>query len=88
MENIIEIKNLKKHFGEIHAVDDITFNVERGTLFAFLGLNGAGKSTTINILCTLLQKDGGSVVIDGLNLDVDDNEIKKKNRYSFSKYRS
>ncbi len=77
MDNIIEIKNLKKHFGEIKAVDDVSFSVERGTLFAFLGLNGAGKSTTINILCTLLKKDEGSVVIDGHNLDEDDFEIKK-----------
>ncbi|HOO22364.1 MAG TPA: ATP-binding cassette domain-containing protein [Clostridia bacterium] len=69
MSSIIEIDNLKKYFGDVKAVDGISFSVERGSLFAFLGLNGAGKSTTINILCTLLKKDHGDVVIDGYNLD-------------------
>ena len=78
MSNIIQINNLTKTYGDITAVDNISFNVERGSLFAFLGINGAGKSTTINILCTLLQKDSGSVNIDGFNLDKDDFEIKKR----------
>ncbi len=69
MENIIEIKNLNKSFGEVHAVNDLSFNVKRGELFAFLGVNGAGKSTTISIMCGTLDKDGGSVVIDGLDGD-------------------
>ena len=51
MENIIEIKNLNKSFGEVHAVNDLSFNVKKGELFAFLGVNGAGKSTTISIMC-------------------------------------
>ena len=54
--NAIEITGLKKSFGDIKAVDDISFFVKRGSLFAFLGLNGAGKSTTINIICTLLKR--------------------------------
>ena len=69
MENIIEIKNLNKSFGEVHAVNDLSFNVKKGELFAFLGVNGAGKSTTISIMCGTLDKDGGSVVIDGLDGD-------------------
>ena len=59
MSHIIDIRNLKKFFGDIKAVDDITFSVEEGELFAFLGLNGAGKSTTINILVGVLKRDSG-----------------------------
>lgn len=69
MRNIIEIKNLKKHFKGVKAVDDVSFQVREGELFAFLGLNGAGKSTTINIICSSLKKDSGQVIIDGLNID-------------------
>ncbi len=76
MNNIIEIHNLVKCFGEIRAVDGIDFSVERGDLFAFLGLNGAGKSTTINILCSILPKDGGSVTIGGYDLDRQADKIK------------
>ncbi|MBQ5773021.1 MAG: ATP-binding cassette domain-containing protein, partial [Clostridia bacterium] len=51
MKNVIEISHLCKSFGQIRAVDDLSFSVREGELFAFLGLNGAGKSTTISILC-------------------------------------
>jgi multidrug/hemolysin transport system ATP-binding protein len=78
MENIIEIKNLKKSFGEIKAVNDLTFSVKQGELFAFLGENGAGKSTTISIFCGQLQKDGGEIVIDGENLEDNLFSIKQK----------
>lgn len=53
--SIIRVENLVKKFGNITAVDDISFDVEEGTIFGFLGPNGAGKTTTINILCTLLS---------------------------------
>lgn len=76
--SIIEIKNLKKSYQMIKAVDDITFEVREGELFAFLGLNGAGKSTTISIICGLLQKDGGDFLVDGLNLDKSLDQIKHK----------
>ncbi len=78
MSNIIEIKNLKKSYGDVKAVDDISFNVKEGSLFAFLGLNGAGKSTTINIICSILKKDSGTIIVDGLDLDKDSDEIKSK----------
>lgn len=65
MKNIIEIKNLSKSFGEVKAVDDLSFRVKEGELFAFLGVNGAGKSTTINIICGCLAADGGAVTVDG-----------------------
>lgn len=78
MGKIIEINNLVKYFGDIKAVDDISFTVERGSLFAFLGINGAGKSTTINILCTQLRKDSGRVVIDNIDLDQAPSTIKNR----------
>ncbi|MDE6275618.1 MAG: ABC transporter ATP-binding protein [Clostridia bacterium] len=78
MNNIIEIKDLKKHFKEVKAVDGISFCVKEGQLFAFLGLNGAGKSTTINIICNLLEKDGGEVYIDGLSIDDNMQKIKPR----------
>jgi len=69
MKKIIEIKNLKKYFKDVKAVDDISFTVYEGELFAFLGLNGAGKSTTINIICHALNKDSGEIYIDGISID-------------------
>ena len=69
MKPIIEVKNLKKSYGQHDAVKGISFEVNEGSLFAFLGTNGAGKSTTIEILCTLLQKSSGQVVVNGFNLD-------------------
>lgn len=77
MSKIIEIKNLNKSFGEIQAVKDLSFCVKEGELFAFLGINGAGKSTTINIMCAQLSKDSGEVFIDGVNID-NDEKIKTK----------
>lgn len=78
MDHIIEIEHLSKSFGEVRAVDDLTFAVERGKFFAFLGVNGAGKSTTISIICGQLQKDGGSVRIDGADVERSFGEIAKK----------
>lgn len=78
MEHIIEIEHLQKRFGEVHAVNDLGFHVKKGEFFAFLGVNGAGKSTTINILCGQLPKDSGSVKICGENLDEDPDAIKRK----------
>ncbi|MBR3885571.1 MAG: ABC transporter ATP-binding protein [Clostridia bacterium] len=76
MSKIIEVRNLKKYFGDIKAVDDLSFDVEKGSLFAFLGLNGAGKSTTINIICGDLEKDSGEVFVSGKNIDKDLSLIK------------
>ncbi len=78
MKNIIEIKNLCKSYGDVQAVDDLSFNVRQGELFAFLGVNGAGKSTTISIICGQLEKDSGSVIIDGKNIDTIKDGIKRK----------
>lgn len=78
MGTIIEVENLRKSFGAVKAVDDISFSVEEGMLFAFLGLNGAGKSTTINILCGTLKKDAGAVRIDGIDVEKDPESVKKR----------
>ncbi len=67
LENIIEINHLNKSFGDVKAVDDLSFNVRRGELFAFLGVNGAGKSTTISIICGQLSKDSGEVTVCGVS---------------------
>ena len=77
MENIIEIEHLHKSFGDVKAVQDLSFRVKEGELFAFLGINGAGKSTTINILCGQLPKDSGSVQVCGSSLDRKPDEIKR-----------
>ncbi len=78
MKNIIEIQHLTKRFGEIKAVQDLSFRVKEGELFAFLGVNGAGKSTTIHILCGQVAKDSGQIVIDGRDLDQSVNNIKRE----------
>lgn len=78
MKNIIEINNLSKSFSEIKAVDGLSFKVKEGELFAFLGVNGAGKSTTINIICGQLKKDSGSVIINGCDLDGNRDSIKSE----------
>ena len=76
--NIIEIQNLDKSFGEIHAVNNLSFKVKRGELFAFLGVNGAGKSTTISIMCGTLNKDNGKALIDGMDIDSQMSNITKE----------
>lgn len=76
MNSIIKIRNLNKSFGSIKAVNDLSFDVHEGELFAFLGVNGAGKSTTINIICGQLGYDSGSVVIDGNSLSGNSKDIK------------
>lgn len=71
METVINIENLDKSFGDIHAVDNLSLQVRRGELFAFLGVNGAGKSTTISIMCGQQKKDGGSVSVCGYDTEKD-----------------
>ena len=78
MQSEITIKNLKKYFAEIKAVDDISFTVQKGELFGFLGVNGAGKSTTIRMMCTLFSPTGGEIWIGGQQVGVHDEEIRQK----------
>ena len=78
MPPIIQISNLSKSFGKVKAVRDLSFSVDRGELFAFLGVNGAGKSTTINIICGQLSRDSGGIVIDGHDLDKNSDAVKSE----------
>lgn len=68
-ETALKIEHLSKSYAELKAVNDISFSIEKGALFAFLGINGAGKSTTINIICSILKKDSGKIYVDGYDLD-------------------
>lgn len=74
---IISVKNLVKNYGNFHAVKGISFDVFEGEIFGLLGPNGAGKSTTLEIIETLRNKTSGEVIVGGLNLDKEPNEIKK-----------
>ena len=75
--NVIEVKNLKKKFDEITAVDGISFEVKKGEIFGFLGPNGAGKSTTISILATLAEPTSGEARINGFNVMKNRNDVRK-----------
>lgn len=77
MGNVIEISNLNKSFGEIRAVRNLSFKVKEGEFFAFLGVNGAGKSTTINIICGMLRKDEGKVLINGMDPDAEPDKVRE-----------
>lgn len=78
METVIKVESLCKEFGNVKAVKGIDFEVQKGELFGFLGVNGAGKSTTINMLCTVLKPTAGIVHICGMQLGKNDDEIRKK----------
>src|SRR6266852_5663220 len=75
---MIRVDNLVKTFGDFAAVDGVSFQVERGEIFAFLGPNGAGKTTTIKMLTTLLRPTAGTLQIDGLDPTKDSNEVRKR----------
>jgi ABC-2 type transport system ATP-binding protein len=75
---MLRVRNLVKTFGEFTAVRDISFDVQRGEIFAFLGPNGAGKTTTIKMLTTLLDPTSGEITIDGLRAESSPNEIRKR----------
>lgn len=76
-DNVLIVEDLFKKYEDFIAVNHISFTVKRGSLFAFLGLNGAGKSTTINIIAGILSKNGGKVFIDGVDIDERSDAIKK-----------
>ncbi|MBK6827398.1 MAG: ABC transporter ATP-binding protein [Chitinophagaceae bacterium] len=78
MNTIIRVKNLSKRFGDLQAVDQLSFSVSAGEVYGFLGQNGAGKSTTIRMLLTLIEPDEGEIEIFGLNLRQHRKEILKR----------
>lgn len=78
MAEMIKIDALNKSFGTLRAVRDLSFRVETGELFAFLGVNGAGKSTTIHMMCGQLAKDSGQILIDDVDIDADVDAVKAK----------
>lgn len=77
-ENMIAIDHLSKSFGTVKAVNDLSFRVKKGELFAFLGVNGAGKSTTISMICGQLTQDGGSIEVNGYNPKTEGKQIKEQ----------
>lgn len=79
MENLaLIIENLSKSYGDVQAVKDISFTVKEGSLFAFLGVNGAGKSTTINMICSILSRDDGRIIVNGHDLDEEPFAVKRE----------
>lgn len=68
MQNVIEVKNVQRRFGDFYAVKDVSFNVRRGEVFGLLGANGAGKSTTFRMLCGLLPATAGELTVAGHDL--------------------
>lgn len=76
MEEIIRINNLHKSFGDVKAVNGLNLKVNKGELFAFLGINGAGKSTTISMMCGTLKIDEGSITVGGYDVSKNIDEIK------------
>lgn len=78
MKNIIEITDLSKSYDDFIAVNHINFYVKKGELFAFLGTNGAGKSTTINMICSLLTKTSGKIIVSGFDMDYEAKKIRSR----------
>ena len=78
MHEVVEVKNLSKQFKEVKAVDDLSFCVSKGVIYGFLGQNGAGKSTTIRMLLTLIKPDAGSINLFGKNIIHYRNEVLRK----------
>lgn len=75
---LLEVRNLRKAYGDIIAVRDVSFSIDRGDVFGLLGPNGAGKSTTMMIICGLLEADSGVVLLDGEELGPDSRELKRR----------
>jgi ABC-2 type transport system ATP-binding protein len=84
--NAIEVNHLSKHFGSFKAVDDISFSVKAGEVFGFLGANGAGKSTTIKMLCGILEPTSGDALIAGSSIKKEPDDVKKKIGYMSQRF--
>jgi len=84
--NSIEVKNLTKKFGSFTAVDNVSFNVRAGEIFGFLGANGAGKSTTIRMLCGILEPTSGDAIVGGFSVMNDPDNVKRNIGYMSQKF--
>jgi ABC-2 type transport system ATP-binding protein len=82
----IDVRGLTRRFGSFVAVDNLSFPVEAGEIFGFLGANGAGKSTTIRMLCGLLQPTDGTALIDGIDVGVDPEGVKRRIGYMSQRF--
>lgn len=80
--NILEVQDLVKTFGNLIAVDEVSFGVEKGEVFGFLGPNGAGKTTTISMLCTLLKPTAGTATVNGFDIIEQKNEVRGRSGWS------
>jgi ABC-2 type transport system ATP-binding protein len=78
MASVVEVKGLRKSYGQIEAVRGIDLAVEQGEIFGFLGPNGAGKTTTISILCTLVRKTAGEARVAGIEVDDDPSGVRRR----------
>jgi ABC-2 type transport system ATP-binding protein len=84
--NSIEVKNLTKRFGKFTSVDSISFDVKQGEVFGFLGANGAGKSTTIKMLCGILEPSSGDALVGGFSIDKESDKVKMNIGYMSQKF--
>jgi ABC-2 type transport system ATP-binding protein len=82
----ISVQKLSRNFGAFKAVDEVTFDVRRGEVFGFLGANGAGKSTTIRMLCGLLTPTGGRALVDGIDVGADPEGVKRRIGYMSQRF--
>jgi ABC-2 type transport system ATP-binding protein len=85
-EHVIEVQHLSRHFGAFKAVDDVSFHVERGEIFGYLGANGAGKSTTIRMLCGLLTPSSGHAMVAHANIETEPERVKQRIGYMSQKF--
>jgi ABC-2 type transport system ATP-binding protein len=86
MSNAIEVRHLTRRFGAFVAVDDVSFEVGRGEIFGFLGSNGAGKSTTIRMLCGLLRPSSGTALVGGIDVSADPEGVKQRIGYMSQRF--
>jgi ABC-2 type transport system ATP-binding protein len=84
--NAIEVRNLTRRFGDFVAVNDVSFDVRAGEIFGFLGSNGAGKSTTIRMLCGLLQPSSGTALVGGIDVNKDPEGVKRRIGYMSQRF--
>jgi ABC-2 type transport system ATP-binding protein len=84
--NAIEVRHLSRRFGQFVAVDDVSFDVYRGEIFGFLGSNGAGKSTTIRMLCGLLEPTSGTATVGGVDVRADPEGVKRRIGYMSQRF--